>query len=516
MVATLLYAVDCDKAYSIDDSLFLTQAAQVLADPWQPLAGEVVWDYRVGRASELSPSGVAMAYLLAPVVLLGAEEWLAHLLVTLLLMAAAIAVACITVRLGLEALEAAVATLLVVSMPTVLGMASTVMPDIAALTFGAWGVERALAFRTRRRLGAGVASAVLVGLAAHCRPHALLLALVVAAFTVDDGWAGGWRGVAWRRAWPAVGGIVAFGLGILVTRDEHAAGGNLAAVAAFANLERVPKNLVGFFAHLVFALPLTLPYLAVRWRRLPWGVVGAAVGLGLAALWQFGRLRWWYAAGMAGLSVGVLADVMLEGLRRRDRLQLILGGWLLVALPVAIYVHLPSKFLMISAPAVSLVVVRVAGEWRPGPRRGLWLVTWASSCLLGLAIVRADAADAESGRRAAEVLIRPRTERGEPVWYFGHWGYQFYAEQAGARPILPTPPYAAKGDVIVGSGGAGHPWLKRYARRLLATSRLPRAPGGRVMGGAWGAGFYSDAWGYLPWSYGDEPLPTFSAWRVER
>jgi hypothetical protein len=514
LVAALVYGVAVDKAYTIDDSWFLLQAQQILKAPWQPFAYELAWDYKVGRAAELSPSGVGMSYLLVPVVAAGAPEWLAHLVVVLLLMMTCVLMVQVAVHLGLNDHEAMIAALLLVTMPTLLGMSATVMPDVAALAFGLLGIERVLAYRKGRRSRDGILAAVAVIVAALCRPHAILLVGVFAALAFDDGWPESWRRLRWRRQWPVAAAILVFALLIWATRDPLTASTNLEAIPRLAGFKKIPKNLVAFFAHWVLALPLTLSYLAVRWRSVAWRIGVGALVVALLCLWQAGRLQWWYAAVFAALSVVVLADIISEGVRRHDPLQLTLAIWLCLPLFISPYVHLPPKYLLISAPAVALMIVRVGQELSAGWRRLLGTSTAVLGLVLGLAIVRADTLLADGGRLAATELIAPRVARGETVWYFGHWGFQWYAEQAGARPILPRPPFAAPGDVIVGSGGERHPWLKRYVRQSAQTLAAKSGAVGSIMGGRLGAGFYSDHWGYLPWSWGAAPLPSYVVWQV--
>jgi hypothetical protein len=271
---------------------------------------------------------------------------------------------------------------------------------------------------------------------------------------------------------------------------------------------------VAYLAHWVLALPLVLPYLAVRWRSVSWKVGAGALALAGLCLWQAGRLQWWYAALLAALSAMVLVDVVVDGYRRRDPLQLILGGWLWLPVLICPYVHLPSKYLLISAPAMAVVLVRVSRGASLRLRPILWSTTALAGLALGLAIVRADLALAESGRRAAAELIAPQVAAGLRVWYFGHWGFQWYAEQAGARPVLPRAPFPEPGDLLVGTGGGGHPWLKRYARVAVQRLASPKGAGGRIMDGRLGVGFYSDAWGYLPWTWSRQSLPEYVVWRV--
>jgi hypothetical protein len=107
------------------------------------------------------------------------------------------------------------------------------------------------------------------------------------------------------------------------------------------------------------------------------------------------------------------------------------------------------------------------------------------------------------------------------VWFAGHWGFQWYAERAGGRPVALTPPHPVAGDLLVVSrnsepGGNVLAMLaRRYPRRTHLARVEDRAPGGRVMSKGTGAGFFSQGWGYLPWAWGDDVLDEFDLWRIE-
>src|SRR6266404_6266432 len=70
-----------NKAFTIDDPLFLRSAEQVVRDPLHPTAFSIVWDEDIPiQASQgLFVTGPVTAYLLAPSILLGGAEWPAHL-----------------------------------------------------------------------------------------------------------------------------------------------------------------------------------------------------------------------------------------------------------------------------------------------------------------------------------------------------------------------------------------------------------------------------------------------------
>jgi hypothetical protein len=137
----------------------------------------------------------------------------------------------------------------------------------------------------------------------------------------------------------------------------------------------------------------------------------------------------------------------------------------------------------------------------------------AAGLVLGLLIVSADARFADLGRRAAAELIAPRVAQGQRVWFAGHWGFQWYAEQAGARILTLAPPDPQPGDAIVSATLTyGSHLVRRYPTRRLVTSIAEQRPGGRVMTS--GAGFWSNSWGYLPWARGHDLVERFDLWEL--
>ena len=57
---------------------------------------------------------------------------------------------------------------------------------------------------------------------------------------------------------------------------------------------------------------------------------------------------------------------------------------------------------------------------------------------LGLAFFALDWRGAQAHRQAAEEAARwVRDHEGGQAWYVGHWGFQYYAERQGLRPVVP-------------------------------------------------------------------------------
>jgi len=62
------------------------------------------------------------------------------------------------------------------------------------------------------------------------------------------------------------------------------------------------------------------------------------------------------------------------------------------------------------------------------------------TAILGLAYAALDWREADAERQAAITAVnRIRTDApGRTIWYCGYWGFQFYAERAGARQVVPS------------------------------------------------------------------------------
>jgi hypothetical protein len=520
VLAVLVLVPFHDKAFTIDDTVFMMEARHALVDPLHPTAFEMTWGEAPGRLG--LASGPIMAWLLIPSVLAGGAEWVAHAVQLALLALGILSTVALAMRLGLSPRWAAAAGLLLASTPATLAMAGTAMADVPAMALGVIGLERLIAWRQERRVAQGVLAAVALGLAPLARPHLALLLGVGAILGFDDLLAP----LAWRervQRWLPLAAAPVLSMAImLLTRDPHpGALGPIAATASVSATSFVAPNLTAFPIHWVLVLPLALPWIALRPRSViaRWRFLLAATGA--AALVVSVMLRWpFYFAMIAGVGATVIWDIGADAWRRRDLVQLALGAWLLIALVTAPYPHLPSKYLVASAPAAAILVARAMAAVTVARARAVLGAACALGLALGIAILRADAAFADLGRRAAAELIAPQVAAGERVWFVGRWGFQWYAEKAGGVAVTTTPPHPAAGDLVVvsqrtDSGGPG-------VRRLIDTyPRLERigylgdhTAGGRVMDSRLRAGFFSNQWGFLPWRWGRTVLDEFELFRV--
>lgn len=519
IIAVLVITPFLGKAFTIDDTLFLSQADHLLVDPLHPTAFEIVWSLEPERMSAITPNGPLMAYLLLPCVALGYREWIAHLLQLLFLVLAVCATASLALRLGGSDTGARTAALLLSATPVSLAMTGTAMPDIPSMAFGVLGVERILAWKQEGRFHRAASGAFFLSFAALCRPHLILMPGI--AFLACSGDILNWKNQAHpdSRSFIPLLAIPAIILAALVvTRDpqtpfsviSHAAG-------RYSSLSSAPGNIIAFFVHWVLAVPLAVPwvllYPARVLRRPVLYIVSAAAFLFLK---NSATANPFVIAPIAGIGAAVLWDLLCDSIARRDSTDFVLGLWLLMPVLVIPYLHLPSKYLLVSAPAAAILVSRslfdhVRLRW---PHLIIGAVV-VFGIVLGVLILRADSAFAGLGRRASSELISPQIASGNTVWYAGHWGFQWYAERAGARPVSIRPPYPKSGDLVVSSDHSGGDMINFLPSSRLLQVISDDSPGGRLMSAEAGAGFFSNGWGYLPWGWGREPLDRYYLWVVE-
>jgi hypothetical protein len=136
--------------------------------------------------------------------------------------------------------------------------------------------------------------------------------------------------------------------------------------------------------------------------------------------------------------------------------------------------------------------------------------------ILGLLILLGVRDLAQTQCEAVDRLIKPHMAMGEHVWFAGHWGFQWYAEKAGASPVTRRPPLPQPGDIIILSK-IDYPLFAVHWTARTVIDQVPYTGDsiGRIMDPAAGVGFFSNRFGYLPWAPGAGQAGSFEVWRVE-
>ena len=134
---------------------------------------------------------------------------------------------------------------------------------------------------------------------------------------------------------------------------------------------------------------------------------------------------------------------------------------------------------------------------------------------MALLVACADFALANSTWSAASVLMNKLGATSNGVAVEGHWGFQYYMEQQGARPLdkgfLRLTPNEA---IVIPRGNSYLFPLPSERVEDWFTYRVEALKWLATMNVTVGAGFYSDGWGPLPFVFGAVPAQEYLVFRV--
>ncbi len=190
-----------------------------------------------------------------------------------------------------------------------------------------------------------------------------------------------------------------------------------------------------------------------RWVR----GLGVTIALGFALL-AIARVDLPVFLAYGALAIGAMIAVVIRLCRpregRADRDDAFLVLWLLLEVAGALVLSPFSA----ARRAMGLVVVGTLMAGRLASRSGLdgpmasrIRGVVAAGVVLGWGFYAVDLRDACAVRRAAEDAAR-LAHAGNPegtVWYVGRWGFRYYAERAGMRPLVPDETHLRPGDRLV-------------------------------------------------------------------
>jgi hypothetical protein len=513
LIALLSLVPFINKAFTIDDPYFLAMARQILQHPLHPMDYEICWNTPpyCAKAYDLTSGNTLMGYFLVPTVLAGTSEVLAHATQILLVIVAILAMASLLSWIGRNLADARLGTLFLVTLPPLLPMASTAMPDVLSLTVGIVGFERLAAWKKQQLWHRGLIAAVALGLAGIARAHVALLIPIGALFLLDSTKPRELLDQVRRNVRlfaPVIAGGIILASVIAITREKSLL---LDPPASFSGKQNIFNNLRAYFLYICLPFPVAAYWLAARWfqrRYLTIGVIAAVlIGTGLVQVTRSRHTS--VAISLAG--AWVVLDLFADSLRDSGWLPKILVFWLLMPLPIVYYGHLPVKYFVPCMPAITIMCLRLANGLPLRFRRALVMITVFAGLGLSVAMLHADAQWANAGRSAMTAFVQPHVAAGQKVWVSGEYWTYAYAVWSGAR-IIGRDGVPGRGDLIVygvREGGS----LDQFPQRRLVDSTHFRYTFGRTM--FEGKGFYSNVVGKWVFGFGNSADDRYELWAVE-
>lgn len=528
------------KPIHLDDPTFLWQAQTILKAPLDPFGDSINWDGILTPLHwiHLSPPGLSY-YLAVWIAATGIHEAVLHL--ALLPASTACVVGTYALARGVLR-EPKWAALFVVAAPVFLLSSSTLMADVPmvawwvlAVVCWRWGLEG----RRARWLWAGGMCSVFAVLTKY---NGLSLYPLLAAYTLFTVPKQGWRSAV--RGWAILALCLLACAAYFFWFERQYEHGALNLMREYSAMvrprtwTRMPEYLTLGISYLGGCL---LPFLLLApWTWSPrqallvagvWFVLALIfllfadeslrkVALGGDARMHASRLA--HLALFSAAGVHVLALACGELRRGWDAWGLTLACWIVGVFVFASFLNWTAsgRALLPLVPAAALLaarrIERRATEKNPIPIRACRLAC-ATGIALGLVLICADYRWALSQRDMAQTLAERYTGRAPNIWFFGHWGFQWYLEARGAKAIDAFDCRMAPGDILLiphdNASGYKPPAEKL---ELLDQPVTPLMTGVSVASRRLGAGFYAEIWGPLPFAFGNADPERYEAYRVKR
>jgi hypothetical protein len=226
-----------------------------------------------------------------------------------------------------------------------------------------------------------------------------------------------------------------------------------------------------------------------------------------------GQLIFWAIGGVLVLLLAA-ADVWRHP---RDHRAWLLALWIAGTFAFAAFGNwtVNGRSLLPLLPAVGILLAR---RWELGGQKHprAWQSGLAAGAVLALLVAQSDFQLAVAVRRSAEEAFARYGQGRATVWFEGHWGFQYYMEKLGARPMdfnNFTPP---PGDLLVMP--LHNTYIKEPPPGIVARRdvlSVPNASGLTTWNAAVGAGFYSSVTGPLPFAFGRVPAESLFIYELK-
>jgi 4-amino-4-deoxy-L-arabinose transferase-like glycosyltransferase len=516
-----------DKPFHIDDPLFVWTARRILEAPLDFFGFSLNWYGTVQPMHEVMKNPPLAAYAHAAVAAVaGVGERALHLGALLPAALAVLGLYSLAERLCARPLLATLAGLFT---PVFLTSATSLGAEVPMLAAWLWAIRLWLRGLDEERGAWLAAAALLCAVATLTKYFALGLLPLLAIYTVARD-----RRFAPRLVWLLLPVAIlaayqlateaAYGRGLLFDAASYAA--SLRAPADAAAARRVAEIAIGlvfaggavtlllFFTPFLWSVPGALACVAgasvatltIVLLPLPEGPPPSA----LAALWP--QLALFALAGFQLVALGV-RDLAA----RRDADSLLLGLALAGTLAFGSVFNwtVNVRSFVALAPVAGILVARGL-ERCPQPlvSAGAWRLraALAAGAALALSVCFADWQLAWAARRGAELLADRHLSVSVARSFVGHWGFQYYLQERGLRPLDLGTGRLAKGDLVLipenGTNVSGVPWeLVTPADEIV----LPAAGWISVLSPHTAAGFHAGMGHPLPYVFGPVPPERFRA-----
>jgi len=529
-VTFLLLVPFIGKAYHMDDPLFIWAAKQIQHSPANPYGIYVNW-YGKGQALwDIAKNPPLTSYYLALFAsVTGWGEIPIHVSMMVWAIAAMTGIYSLARYLGLPPIETSLIALMT---PVFLVSSTTVMCDVMMLSFWIWAIVlwmKGIDDKNRRYL---VVSMLLAAAASLTKYFGIALIPMLFAYSLVVKRRLGWwvfyfiipavilAGYQWAT-------IALYGQGLL---------GDAVSYAREMKLDHygMLTGAVGlvFVGGCLLGTVFYVPFLWSRKSLLAGGVLITIIVVLLCNMKSMGDIplrvsdgiRWSLVIQFTLLFIvglNILAIAVLDLWEKRDAISTMLFLWVFGTFVFATFINwsINGRTILPMVPAACILVMRrmETREKLASIRR--WFLAGCAlipALTLATAVAWADYTLANAGRSAAAVIEQKYNDPTRQIWFQGHWGFQYYMERFGAKPIDFRHFTRVPGDVVVVPMNntnlrEGNPEVFQ----TVETFAIQPWKWLSVMQKMMGAGFYSDDFGCIPFLFGDAPLERYEVWLIK-
>ena len=538
-----------NKAFHIDDPLFLWMAQQIAHHPGDPYGFAVNWYVSNQPMFSIMQNPPLCSYYIALIAsFLGWSEPAMHSAFLVPAIAAVLGTFFLARRLCNAPLLAA---LLLLFTPVFLVSATGVMCDVWLLALWVWSIECWMRALERNSAQLLFLASVLAAAAALTKYFGVALVPLLAVYTLVRE-----RRVTHRILYFLIPILVIasyevitkakYGQGLfsnamLVSWNENAkpeqhffqqlfiglsfAGGCLFSVVFYAPLLKLRRSSreTGSLAAKSGSPQRVRP--VADWKPNFWIlIIGLALFAFLVSLFYFGAARTVLPLGIAiegalfvTIGIAILALALVDIVQHKTADSLLLGLWVFGTFVFAAVMNwtITSRTFLPMAPAVVILLIR---RLRLPPANGSFMHWWLilPPALVSLLITIGDYKLANTARIAAsQFQQRFRNESGT-VWFEGHWGFQYYMQQWKAKPLDLEQHGLVPGDVLIVPINNTNVSRKPAAPTIASFEQINYAQFFAItMSREIGAGFYSSKWGPLPWEVALVPPEHYLIFRIK-
>lgn len=529
-VVTILCLVPfVNKAFHIDDPLFLWTAKQIRTNPADFYGFSVNWYWTDMPMSEVAknPPGTCY-YIAAAASLFGWSEAAIHTAFLIPAVAAALGTYYLAKRFCPRPALAALAAVLT---PGFLVSSTNIMCDTMMLAFWVWAVCLWVRGLDENKYSSLFFAAVLVALCALTKYFGMaLLPLLLVYSLMKKRKIGLWllfflvpmvilAGYQWVTH-------NLYGRGLLTDAAAYAT-----ELRAIQKLTSLTKGLTG----LLFAggcIATVFFYSPLLWSRrtLMCGlaltiifiiVLSFVKKIGIAPIRNDNGVRWSFLIQtglMAAGGVGILALAGADFFKFKNADSLLLILWVFGTFIFAAFINwtVNARSILPMAPAVGILLMRRVDGYGVGTtqRTITWQAAWplVPAAVLALLVCWADYTWANTARTAAADIQKTFKNSSHTVWFEGHWGFQYYMEVAGFKAIDYKNLKIARDDIIIipynNTNTKAFPKEMVYLDKVFQFNLCRKITTSNEQ---MGAGFYSEVLGPLPYVFGQvEPERYFA------